>query len=240
MTAPAVVLHRRDDRVVRPSRGRALAAALPDARYVELPGTDHFVYAGDADLVVDHVLAALCRNGATQPTREFAALVFVDIVGSTRLADHVGDLAFRDLLDRFHGVADQGLWHRGGRRVTTLGDGLLATFPSASAAVRWASSLRHAVEPLGVAVRAGVHAAEVERRGDDLAGLGIHVAARVVAGAAPGEVLVTRTVADLLDGSGIALVDRGQHDLRGVGEPWQLLAVPPTGERDAALVAACP
>ena len=236
--APTVVLHRSDDDVIRPSCGRALAAALPDASYVELPGRDHLVYAGDADIVVSHVLAALGRTAVPKATRVFAALVFVDIVGSTRLADQLGDEAFRDLLDLFHDVAERGMRHHGGRTVTTLGDGLLAAFPSASTAVGWASALRREVEPLGLAVRAGVHAAEVERRGDDLAGLGIHIAARVVDGAAPGEVLVTRTVADLLDGSGLPLEDRGLHELRGVGELWQLHAVPAPRDPRAPLVAA--
>jgi class 3 adenylate cyclase len=227
VSAPTVVLHRADDDIIRPSRGRELAAGLPNAQYVELSGTDHFVYAGNGDTVVEHVLAALGREGTTVGSRVFAALVFVDIVGSTTLADRLGDRAFRDLLDRFHGLAEHGIQRRSGRRVTNLGDGLLATFPSASAGVRWACAVRREVERLGIAVRAGVHAAEVERRGDDLAGFGVHVAARVSAGAQAGEILVTRTVADLLDGSGIELVDRGSYELRGVDEPWQLFSVPP-------------
>jgi class 3 adenylate cyclase len=224
--APTVVLHRAGDDVIRPARGRELAAGMSNARYVELPGADHFVYAGETDAVVEQVLAAVGREGTTVASRVFAALVFVDIVGSTTLADRLGDRAFRDLLDRFHGIADHGIRRRSGRRVTNLGDGLLATFPSASAAVRWACALRREVEPLGIDVRAGVHAAEVERRGDDLAGFGLHVAARVSAGAVAGEILVTRTAADLLDGSGIELVDRGRHELRGVDAPWQLFSVP--------------
>src|SRR5262245_38385197 len=145
VSAPTVVLHRADDNIIRPERGRELAAGLPNARFVELPGVDHFVYAGDTDSVVEQVLAAVGREGTTVASRVFGALVFVDIVRSTALADRLGDRAFRDLLDRFHGVAEHGLRRRGGRRVTNLGDGLLATFPSASAAVRWACTLRRDV-----------------------------------------------------------------------------------------------
>jgi class 3 adenylate cyclase len=226
VSTPTLVLHRSDDAIIRSSRGRALADALPDARYVELPGTDHFVYAGDGDAVADHILAAIGHEGVAAATRVFAALAFVDIAGSTELADTLGDRDFRDLLDRFHGVAELGLRRRGGRRVTTLGDGLLAAFPSASAAVRWAFAMRCDVDELGLSLRAGIHAAEVEQRGDDLAGLGLHIAARVSTVARPGELLVTRTVADLIDGSGTELADQGLHELRGVGQPWQLFSVP--------------
>jgi class 3 adenylate cyclase len=151
-------------------------------------------------------------------------MVFADVVGSTALAEELGDTRWRDLLGRFYGVARHHLVGSAGTEVVTTGDGLLATFAAPAAAVEYGHELQRAVAGMGLPVRVGVHTAEVERLGDDIAGLGVHVGARVAGLGMPGEVWVTRTVRDVVAGSGLRFEPRGTYVLRGVTESWELHA----------------
>ena len=159
------------------------------------------------------------------PERMLATLLFVDIVRSTERAVALGDARWRALLDRFHGTARARIAEFGGDVVQTLGDGMLARFEAPAAALRAACAIRDAVAPLGITTRAGVHTGECEIIGDGFAGISVHVAARIAAAAGPGEVLASTTVRDLVAGSGLRLVDRGLHRLKGVPGPQRLVAV---------------
>jgi class 3 adenylate cyclase len=152
-------------------------------------------------------------------------VLFTDIVDSTATAARLGDRAWRVLLDTHDGLAAREVERHGGRVIKTTGDGLLATFEGPARAVRCACSIGDALSSHGVAIRAGVHTGEIELRGDDVGGIAVNIGARVEAAAQPGEVLVSRTVKDLVAGSGLVFADRGTHQLKGVPDEWQLFAV---------------
>jgi class 3 adenylate cyclase len=156
--------------------------------------------------------------------RVLTTVVFADLVGSTALVEELGDARWRDLLGRFYGAARHHLARAGGAEVVTTGDGLLVTFAAPAVAVRYGQDLQRAVAGMGLPVRVGAHTAEVERLGDDIAGLGVHIGARVAGLGTPGEVWVTRTVRDVVAGSGLRFEPRGTHVLKGVTEPWELHA----------------
>jgi pimeloyl-ACP methyl ester carboxylesterase/DNA-binding winged helix-turn-helix (wHTH) protein len=222
--APTLVLHRRDDAIIPLDRAEALAAGIPGAELVVLEGADHFV-AVDPGEVLDRVERFVTGVApGPRPVRELVTMLFVDVVGSTERAASLGDRRWRDVLADLRDRADRHLAAHGGRLVTTMGDGFLATFHGPARAVRCGLALAGELGDAGVPVRAGVHTSEVERLGDDLAGIGVHVAARVQALADPGEVLVTRTVRDLVVGSGLVFEPRGEHQLAGVPDSWELFA----------------
>jgi class 3 adenylate cyclase len=221
--APALVLHVRDDPVVPVEAGRFLAAMLPDARLVELPGRDHmFVVAPDPGIVdaAEEFLTGARR--ATEPDRVLATVLFTDVVGSTEHAAAVGDQAWRELLERHDALVDEQVRAHGGHVVKHVGDGVLAVFDGPARAVRCAEALCAAVAPLGLALRAGVHTGECELIGDDVGGMAVHIGARVAAHAGPGEVVVSGTVKDLVVGSGLEFAERGEHELKGVPGTWRL------------------
>jgi class 3 adenylate cyclase len=221
---PTLVISRLDDVAIKPCHGRYLAEHIPGARYVELPG-EHILWL-DGDAVLDEVEEFL--TGARGPQafdRALATVLFTDIVDSTKHAQSLGDRRWHTLLDRHDELARLLVDRHRGRLVKTTGDGLLASFDGPARAVRCARSLLEAVADLGVELRAGVHTGEVELRDDDVGGLAVHIAARVEAKAEPGEVLVSRTVKDLVVGSGLTFTDRGTHALKGVADEWQLFAV---------------
>ncbi len=222
---PTLVLNRRGNRIVPPEDSRRAAAAIPGARYVELPGTDHLAISEGIDELLDEVEEFLTgtRTGA-DPDRVLTTLLFTDIVGSTSLAAELGDRRWRDLLDQHHALLRSELQRFGGREVATTGDGFFASFDRPVSAVRCALAAADAVPSLGLQIRAGVHTGEVEVRGADLGGLAVHIASRVAACADPGEVLVSSTVKDLLVGSDIRSIDRGPHELKGVPGTWHLFA----------------
>jgi class 3 adenylate cyclase len=194
-----------------------------------MSGDDHLVYAGDTRRVLDEVRAfAGSSRTAVDSDRVFAAIAFVDIVESTDHASRLGDGMWRDLLDAFHRTVHRSVCRHGGQLVNTLGDGVLATFPTGSAAIQWSSAVCADSLAIGLRVRIGLHASEVERRGRDLAGIGVHVAARVAGRADPGQVTVTSTIRDLVDGSGVELRDVGLHALRGIERPWHLFTLDAT------------
>jgi class 3 adenylate cyclase len=184
---------------------------------------DITILRGAKAVTVDAVEDADQRRGG-RTDRLLLTVLFTDIVGSTERAREVGDRRWRELLDAHDRLARELVHREGGRLVKTTGDGILATFDGPGQAIRCAAVLREELRPMGLDIRAGLHTGEVERRGDDVGGIAVHIGARIMGAAAPGEVLVSRTVRDLVAGSGIALQDRGTHALKGVGE-WPLFAV---------------
>ena len=221
-----LVLHRTGDRIVDLAQGRLLAASIPGARLVELPGEDHYQWIGDQDAIVDEIEEFV--TGIRDPgerNRVLATVVFTDIVESTALAIELGDRAWRELLDRHHALVRKELVRYRGREIDTAGDGFLASFDGPARAVRFASRVQEAVRELGIEIRAGVHTGECELHGEKLAGVAIHVGARIAGLAGPGEVLVSSTVRDLVAGSGLTFEDRGERELRGLPDRWRIHAV---------------
>ena len=225
ITAPTLVLHRRGDEVVRPERGREIAAAIPGARYTEVDGTDHLAFVDPGELL-DEVEAFVTGSSPASPwDRVLTTVLFVDVVGSTSTAERLGDARWRALLERFYETAHAEVRHGRGEVVGTTGDGLLATFDGPARAIRCGLAMIDSIGRLELAIRVGVHTGEVERLGDDLVGINVNVGARVADAARPGEVWVTRTVHDLVAGSGLHFEPRGEHDLKGVTGSRELFAV---------------
>lgn len=223
--APTLVVHRRGNRYLPLSHGRYLADNIPNARLVELPGDDHLYYAGSSDEVLDEVQDFLVgTRGPLQPDRRVLTVVFTDLVGSTALANDLAEERWRRLNQRHLAVVQREVERFHGRVLQETGDGTLSVFDSARAAVRAGLAATAAVRPLGVEVRVGVHTGEVDVAGDAISGLTLHLAARVQSLAGPGEVLVTRTVVDVLTGVALEFVPRGDHELRGIPGLWQLFA----------------
>ncbi len=206
--------------------GRYLADHIPGAVYAPVPGADAFYWVGDTAPVLDEIaeFATGSRTGVGVE-RVLTTMLFTDVVGSTRLASDIGDHRWRDLLDRHDSTVRSQIGRFQGREVNTVGDGFVATFTTPSSAVECAVSLRAALEPAGIEVRAGIHTAEVEVRGEDIAGIGVHIGARVAALAGAGEVLVSSTVRECVVGSSTTFVERGDHELKGVPGTWRLWAV---------------
>jgi class 3 adenylate cyclase len=224
---PTIVMHRKDDRLVPLSYGRHLAEHIPGARMVELDGDAHAPQWGDVEPVLSLLEEFITGHQAPpkQTERVLATVLFTDIVDSTARAAALGDSAWREVLDRHDKISMSTVADCGGRMVKGTGDGVLATFDAPARGLRCADALRSALSDAGIAIRAGVHTGEVELRGDDVAGIGVHIAARVAALADSGELLASRTVKDLVAGSGYAFASRGVHSLKGVPEEWELLAV---------------
>lgn len=224
---PTLVLHRTDDRVANVEEGRYLAAHVPGARFVEQPGEDHIFAGPEGDPVVDAIerFVAELPEGEPEPDTVLATVLFTDIVGSTATAAELGDRRWRELLARHHDVVRGQLARFRGREVDTAGDGFFATFDGPARAIRCACAVGEAVSEIGLEVRAGLHTGECELLDDKVAGIAVSIGARVAARAAPGEVLVSSTVKDLVAGSGIQFVDRGVAELKGVPGEWRLYAV---------------
>jgi class 3 adenylate cyclase/DNA-binding winged helix-turn-helix (wHTH) protein len=228
IAVPTLVIHRRDDHRIPFWCGEELAARIPDARLLELSGSDHYIFSGDTDLMLDAIEEFV--TGSRQPAaprveRQLATVLFVDIVGSTATAQQLGDARWTARLDQFHDATDRVLAAHKGELVKTTGDGLLATFDAPGRGVQAACGLRNEVAPLGLQIRSGLHTAEIERRGDDIAGIGVHIASRVAETAGPGEVWVSRTVTDLVAGTGLDFIARGDHELKGLDHSWALYEV---------------
>ena len=220
---PTLVIHRTGDRWIAAGHGRFLAEHIAGARFVELPGNDHLFYAGDADAVLDEIEEFLtgARHGP-ESHRVLTTVLFTDMVGSTELAVRLGDRGWRDLLERHHATVRNQLVRFDGVEVDTAGDGFFATFDGPGRAVRCALATVDAVADLGITIRAGLHTGECELVGGKVAGMAVHIGARVSAFAGPGEVVVSSTVKDLLAGSGITFTDRGVHPLKGLPDEWRL------------------
>ena len=225
---PTLVLHRTGELVINIAQARYLAEHIPGAKLVEFAGVDHSFLAGDYAAVLDEVEVFLTgARHAPEGERVLATVLFVDIAGSTERAAALGDRAWRGLLDTFYGKVRGALRHYRGREIDTAGDGLLAAFDGPARAIRCAGAIRDAVRALGIEVRCGIHTGECEVAGAKLAGIAVHIGARVAGLAAPGEVLVSQTVRDLVAGSGITFEERGLHTLKGVPQEWLLFRALP-------------
>jgi class 3 adenylate cyclase len=224
--APTLVLHRRDFPLLPIEHGRYLAEHIPGARLVELPGSDGPLAWETPELTLRHIEEFLTGAPRTAPTsRVLATVLFTDIVASTERAAELGDRRWRELLQVHDDLANRLVERWGGRVVKTTGDGMLATFDGPGQAIGCVVALRDQLGDIDVQVRAGLHAGEVELRGDDVGGIAVHIASRVMATAGAGEIVVSRTVRDLVAGSDITLQDRGSRRLKGVDGVWQLFAV---------------
>ena len=231
---PTLVIHRADDRINPVGGGRLIAERIPGARFVELPGDDHNPWLGDSATLLGELEEFLtgARRGPASD-RVLATLLFTDIVRSTQMAAQLGDREWNVLLETHRDVVRSELQRARGREIGTTGDGFLAMFDGPARAVRCALAIIDRLAAIGVRIRAGVHTSEVEVAGGDVAGLGVHVAARIMSLAEPGEVLVSTVVRDLALGSGLVFADRGRHTLKGVPGEWGLLA-PVAGDDPAA------
>ena len=224
VAAPTRVVHNRDDWFIRAGHGRYLAEHIAGARLLERDSADHWPI-GDADLlgaIEEFVVGS--RSEDTDVDRFLATVLFVDVAGSTERVSEIGDRSWDALLGRFETIVGRVLSDHRGDLVNTAGDGLLATFDGPARGIRCAWSLRDSLKQTGLEVRSGIHTGELTRRNGGVAGIAVHIGARVSALAEPGEVLVTRTVRDLVAGSGIVFEDRGEHALKGVADRWALYA----------------
>jgi class 3 adenylate cyclase len=223
---PTLVIHRRDDAWTRVGHGRFLAENIPGAKYIELDGSEHQYFLGDTTRLLNEIAQFVTGRLPTPDVdRVLATVMFTDVVGSTDQASKMGDRQWLELLATHDGVTRAELERFRGREIETTGDGFLAVFDGPGRAVRCACAISDAVRAIGVRVRAGLHTGEIELRGDDIGGIAVHIAQRVQALAQPNEVLVSRTVTDLVGGSGIEFQDRGDHELKGVPGSWRLFGV---------------
>jgi class 3 adenylate cyclase/pimeloyl-ACP methyl ester carboxylesterase len=221
-----LILHRDNVQFIPSSNGRYLAQHIAGSRYVELPGEDSLYWVGDAGPMLGEIEEFTTGvRGGSGGERVLTTIVFTDIVGGTERAAELGDQRWRDLLDRHDNVVRREIRRFGGSERNRAGDGFLATFVSPSAAISFADAVVDAVRVLGVELRVGIHAGEIEIRGNDVAGLSVHIGARVSALAGPSEVLVSSTLRDIVAGSGREFAARGEHALKGVPDLWRLYAL---------------
>jgi len=221
---PTLILHSTGDQVCHVENARYLAREIPNSRYVEFAGADHIPWF-EPDQALDEIREFLTgRRVPLAPDRVLATVLFTDLVGSTERAAQIGDSSWRDQLEAHNTGVRSELERFRGIEVNTAGDGFIATFDGPARAIRCAQEIIQHVEQLGLDVRAGIHTGEVERVGDDIAGIGVHIGSRIVDLAGPGDVFVSGTVRDLVAGSGIEFEDRGTFELRGVPDQWRIFA----------------
>jgi pimeloyl-ACP methyl ester carboxylesterase len=228
INAPTLVLHTVENRLFPIEAGRYLAQHIPNARLVELPGADNALWFGSAagSIAIDEIEEFLTGTRvAVDHARMLTTLVFTDVVGSTDRLAAIGDRYWRTVLDRHDEVVRRQLARFSGHQEKHTGDGILATFDGPARAIRCGTAIRDAARQIGLDVRVGIHTGEVERRRTELAGIAVHLACRVCETAQSGEVLVSRTVVDLVAGSGTTFDDRGEHELKGIPAAWRLFAV---------------
>jgi class 3 adenylate cyclase len=226
--APTLILHRRGFELVPIAHGRYLAEHIAGAKLVELPGSDVDLSWETPELALDAIQEFLTGvRRSAEPSRVLATVLFTDIVGSTERATRLGDRRWRELLEVHDELAGRLVEQFHGRLVKTTGDGILATFDGPGRAIRCAAALRDELAGIGLAIRAGLHTGEIELRDGDVGGIAVHIAARVMAAAGPGQILASRTVRDLVAGSDIAMDDLGTQQLKGVEGAWQLFAASP-------------
>ena len=224
--APTLVLQREASQWITVDEGRYMADHIPGARFVVIPGTDLTIYTEPHAETLREIEEFITGVPAAQePERSLATVVFTDIVGSTTRAAELGDRRWRNLLATHDALSATIVEQHRGRLIKMTGDGLLATFDGPGKAIQCATTLRDALAPVGIDIRVGLHTGEIELRKDDIGGIAVHLAARVLEHAGAGEVLVSGAVPMLVAGSGIQFDDRGEHELKGVPGPWRLFAV---------------
>jgi class 3 adenylate cyclase len=223
---PTLVLHRQNAPYIVVDQGRHLAESIPGARFASVSGADITFFTEPNAQILDHIEEFVTGIAPSAgPDRALAAILFTDIVGSTERAAALGDRRWRSLLESHDAIGRTVIDQHGGRLVKLTGDGMLATFDGPGRAIRCALAVRDALGLLGISIRAGLHTGEVELRGDDIGGIAVHVAARVLEHAMPGELLVSEAIPLLVAGSDIQFEDRGEQELKGVPRPWRLFAV---------------
>ena len=239
VTVPTLVLYRSGDRVIPPALSRTVARGIPGARVVELAGADHLFIAGDQDAMIDKIEELVTGRPAVEASdRILATVLFTDIVGSTERAAELGDRDWRELLGQHERLVAREVTRYRGRLVKSIGDGALATFDSPARAARSALAIREGARAIGLELRAGVHTGECELIANDVAGIAVHLTARVQAAARPGEVLTSGTVKDLVVGSGLEFETGGPHMLKAVPREWPLYVVTGDAERSRETAAA--
>jgi class 3 adenylate cyclase len=224
---PTLVIHRSGDMNVPVAAGCHMAQQIPGAKYVELDGRDHLPWVGDADAILTEIQEFLTGvRHIPEPERVLATVLFIDMVGSTERAAALGDRLWRGQLESYYSAVRQAFGRFRGREINTAGDGILVTFDGPERAIRCACAIRDAVRQVGMEIRSGLHTGECEvlAGGADVGGIAVHIGSRVAAAAAPGEVLVSSTVKDLVAGSGLQFQDRGTRTLKGVPSKWRLFA----------------
>jgi len=224
---PTLIIHRRGDVTVNVEGGRLLAERIPNAKYVELPGVDHLPAVGEnPNQILDEMAQFL--TGELRPIETeciLCTVLFTDIVNSSKRAAELGDHQWRDLLERHHNLVRGELNRFRGQEIDTAGDGFFASFDGPARAIRCACAIRDSVSSLGIAIRAGLHTGECEVMEEKISGIAVHIGARVMGKADPGEVLVSGTVKDLVAGSGLQFNDRGKYDLKGIPGEWRIFLV---------------
>jgi class 3 adenylate cyclase len=224
--APTLVLCRSQDLVGGESHARYLAEQITDAKLVEIPGVDNLCFLGDTTAALGEIQEFLTgTRDLPELHRVLATVMFVDIVQSTERAARIGDHRWREVLEQLDRLYDRELQRFGARKIRTTGDGVLATFAGPTRAIRCADAIRRSTALLDVDLRIGLHTGEIEDRGDDIAGIAVHIAERVCSAAPSGELIVSRTTADLATGTGIQFEDLGDHALKGVSDEWRLFKV---------------
>jgi class 3 adenylate cyclase len=223
---PTLVLHRRSDTFIKFEHSRYIAQKIPGARLVELEGSDNLFSIGDVEALLGEMEEFLTgARHEREPDRMLATVLFTDICDSTKRAAELGDSGWRKLLEQHDAMVRRALERHRGREIKHTGDGFLATFDGPARGIRCAASIAEGVRTLGIEIRSGLHTGECEVMNGDLGGLAVHIGARVMACAGPGEVLVSSTVKDLVVGSGIGFEERGARELKGVPGEWHLFAV---------------
>ena len=224
---PTLVLAKADDRDFDIADVRRMTSRIAGARLVELPGDEHFFWAGEYDDMLGELrrFVAEFRDQEAELERSLATVLFTDIVDSTAKATELGDRGWRELVEAHHSRVRGQLARFRGREIDTAGDGFFATFDGPARAIRCASAIGASVADLGIRIRAGLHTGEVEQIDDKVGGIAVSIGARVAAQAGPSEVLVSQTVKDLVAGSGLAFEEAGEHELKGVPDRWRLYRV---------------
>jgi len=226
ISVPTLVIQHTDNPIIEAGHGRYLAEHIAGALYVEIPGRDYLINVGDVDRLADEIQHFLTGvKGGSPPERILATVLITDIVGSTERATALGDTRWRELLDAHDALVRRQIERFRGREVKTVGDSFVATFDGPARAIECATAVRDSIEGLDLEIRVGIHTGEIEARGDDIGGIAVHLAKRVESLADPDEILVSRTVVDLVAGSTIVFEDRGEHELKGIPGNWRLYAV---------------
>ena len=226
ITVPTLIIHADGDRIAAVEGARYMASAIPGARMIELDSPDHVPWADDAEVVLAEI-EEFVTGTRPEPSldRVLATVLFTDIVDSTATASAMGDARWSRLLAEHDAICRDLTERHRGKAIKSTGDGILATFDGPARGIRCAQAIGEGVQGLGIRIRSGLHTGEIEMRDGDIGGVGVHIASRVEEVAGPGEVVVSRTVKDLVAGSGITFISRGVHDLKGVPGEWELFTV---------------